>query len=170
VAAAPGAPPSDGQTVLVVDDEPEITHVLKEQLERALGVQVVEAHSGEEGLRVLRERRVDLIVTDQTMPVMLGTEFLAEAMRLAPDVPRTMLTARQEVALAIDALNALHIVGFYPKPIEMPRLLRSVGEILEKRRAAGLRRAAFEHASRAAARTPPPREGADDNPDAPGHG
>lgn len=150
MAGVPADPVSsrNKQSVLVVDDERDFTHVLKARLERELPVRVLEADSGAAALAILRMERVDLIISDQNMPGMLGTEFLTEATRIASDVPRAMLTAKQEVSLAISALNDLHIIAFFPKPLDMPAFIATVGEILARRRANELRESAFDQASR----------------------
>lgn len=135
--------------VLVVDDEPEILEIVGSRLERAFsGIIVHQALSGERALDLLREHRVDLIITDQTMPGMSGTEFLGRAREIAPDVPRMMLTARHDANLAIDALNSYRIAAFHPKPLDFPSFLESIGAVLAARRAAKLHEATFERATR----------------------
>ena len=64
------------QEVLVVDDDPDICLILQDVLE-AEGCMVIVAHNGQEALRVLEQRRPDVIVLDLMMPVMDGWEFAA---------------------------------------------------------------------------------------------
>jgi two-component system, chemotaxis family, chemotaxis protein CheY len=83
-------------SALIVDD----SSVMRKIVERALRqaglplANVFEAASGVEALEVLRERRVDLILSDINMPNMDGLEFLRQlrAQDLAPDVPVVMIT------------------------------------------------------------------------------
>lgn len=140
------------QTVLVVADERDLTAVVRARLEHELPVRVLEADSGDAALAHLRAKRVELIITDQSMPGMTGTEFLAQTECLAPDVPRALLTARQEAGLAISALNDLHIVASFPTPLEMPAFISSVSDILARRRVDALREGAFDQAARVLAR------------------
>lgn len=160
MASAPDVQARD--RILLVDDEVEVLRVVRRLLERALPVEVIEATSGEAALALLRDHPVDLIISDQRMPGMLGTEFLARALILAPGAPRALLTARQEVDLAIEAVNELHISAFYPKPLDTASFLASVETLLAKRRAQRLREGSFDQASRVLREeSTPPREGAD---------
>jgi two-component system, chemotaxis family, chemotaxis protein CheY len=95
---------------LIVDD----SSVMRKIVERALrqagldSLVVHEAASGVEGLEVLRERQVDLILSDINMPSMDGLEFLRQlnAQNLAPGVPVVMITtesSEEHVKQAIEA-------------------------------------------------------------------
>ena len=72
-------------SVLVVDDEPEIRALLRQVLERD-GHAVTEAENGRKAVRALRERTVDLVITDIIMPEQEGMETISEIRRLRPDV------------------------------------------------------------------------------------
>ena len=73
------------RTILLVDDEPDILLSIKVLLERSpMGLEVVTASSGAEGLEVLRSREVDLVISDFKMPGMDGIEFLMQAHQLKP--------------------------------------------------------------------------------------
>src|SRR2546430_5697709 len=80
--------------VLVVDDEADIRHLVRELLERA-GHDVVEAGDGGEGLRVFFSAQPDLVVLDVSMPGLDGWGTL-ERIRELSDVPVLMLTAQAE--------------------------------------------------------------------------
>ena len=95
---------------LIVDD----SSVMRKIIERALrqagleALVVHEAGSGVEGLDLLRDQRVDLILSDINMPSMDGLEFLRQikAQNLAPGVPVVMITtesSEEHVKLAIEA-------------------------------------------------------------------
>lgn len=86
-----------GQSVLVVDDDPEQLRFLKKIIERA-GFKVLVSQSATEALDVLGEKTVDLIVSDYKMPEMDGFEFLQALRGIdveggAVDIPVIMLTA-----------------------------------------------------------------------------
>lgn len=118
-------------TVLVVDDEPDILNAIEELLHDAFPqIRVVTAHSGLEGLEVLRRESVQLIVTDYKMPGMNGLEFLKEAREVAPKAPRILVTAfGRDVARQAPNSEA-QVDALFNKPIEPGPLLRSVEKLL----------------------------------------
>jgi CheY-like chemotaxis protein len=82
--------------VLAVDDDPLVLFNTTAMLEE-LGHAVIEAHSGADALKILRERSVDLVVTDQAMPKMTGVQ-LVEAIRAEwPDLPVVLATGYAEL-------------------------------------------------------------------------
>jgi len=102
-------------TVLFVDDEENILNALKRVLGREK-YRVLTAASGQEGLKVLEEHEVQVVVSDQRMPEMSGTEFLTHVMRRYPDVIRVVLSGFSDVGTITDAVNRGHIYKFFPKP------------------------------------------------------
>ena len=72
--------------ILIVDDESSILLFLRTILERQ-GYKVVEALNGEEGMRLFRESRFDLVIIDMIMPVKDGLQTLTELMEKTPDLP-----------------------------------------------------------------------------------
>jgi two-component system response regulator AtoC len=100
--------------VLVVDDEPDNLDAFRFNFKRVL--QIVAAGSGEEGLAVLREQDVAVIVTDQRMPRMTGLEFLKAARALRPDAIGIILTAYTDVDVLIDSINLGHVHRYITKP------------------------------------------------------
>lgn len=109
-------------TVLVADDEAHIVRVVSFKL-RAAGFEVIEAADGEEAWSRLREGGVDLVLTDQQMPLLDG---LALARRIAADpdlsgMPVVMLTARG-FRLSPEEFAGSGIVELLAKPFS-PRVL-----------------------------------------------
>ncbi|MFL6844695.1 MAG: PAS domain-containing protein [Allosphingosinicella sp.] len=84
-------------TVLLVDDE-ELVRLGTADLLQDLGYQVVQAASGPEALRALRDGGVDLLVTDYLMPAMSGVELAHEARRLHPGLPVLLVTGYSDIA------------------------------------------------------------------------
>src|SRR5262245_20076613 len=76
---------------LVVDDEPENRALYARILHRTH--QVIAAPDGAEALRVVAEHQVSVVITDQRMPGMAGTELLARLRAVIPDVPKIVVTA-----------------------------------------------------------------------------
>jgi CheY-like chemotaxis protein len=126
------------QSILLVDDEPDICESLKEILEATLpGVRVLTTNGGREALELLGRERVDLIIADYKMPGMDGLEFLREAQRRQPKVPRIMITAYPDLELAIKAINEAGVHRFVRKPIE-PEISDYVRVVLLERQHGGL--------------------------------
>jgi two-component system KDP operon response regulator KdpE len=118
------------QNILVVDDESQITRVLRTTLS-AHGYAVRTAGDGDEALEVMREWAPDLVVTDLSMPNMAGLE-LCRRIRTKSKVPIIVLSVRGEEKTKVDALDA-GADDYVTKPFSMNELLARVR--------AGLRRA-----------------------------
>ena len=128
--------------VLLVDDEPQITHLVARKLQMA-GMQTVIGQDGEEGLQLALEHGVDLIISDLQMPYMSGIE-MALALRAEPsmaNVPIVILTARGYV-MDRDEIEAAGISRVIPKPFSVNELLDCVSTLLGDRNGATLRDAA----------------------------
>lgn len=116
---APGAPGGDGgrSTLLLVDDEPLILKSL-ERLFRPFDYRVLTAAGGREGLGVLEQEPVDVIISDIRMPELSGVEFLAEAAERWPERLRIVLTGEASMDETADAINRGHLYGYIRKPWE----------------------------------------------------
>ncbi|HQC81100.1 MAG TPA: EAL domain-containing protein [Accumulibacter sp.] len=102
-------------TVLLVDDEPNILAALKRLLRRE-GYRVLAAESGEEALALLARETVRVIVSDQRMPSMTGTEFFSRIRGLYPETVRLVLSGHSEIATLTDAINKGAIYKYLNKP------------------------------------------------------
>lgn len=101
--------------VLLVDDEPHVLSGLARAL-RGEAFSIRTATSAGEALAILAQANIDVIVADQDMPGMKGTELLREVARTHPDIMRFMLTGRPSLDVAIHAINEGAIRGFFTKP------------------------------------------------------
>jgi DNA-binding NtrC family response regulator len=116
--------------VLLVDDEPRILSALRRTLRRE-GLEIVTAESAAEALRILGERSVDAIVSDQKMPGGSGLSLLTEAARRCPDAVRMLITGvTDEIPRA--ALESAGVCALITKPWDDARLKATL------RRALGL--------------------------------
>ncbi len=106
---------SNPQTVLVVDDEANLVSALQRTLRRE-NYTVLTASEPAEALAILKQRAVDVVVSDHLMPNMSGLDFLKEVRALHPDVVRIMLTGHAEVSTAVEAINEGEIFRFLTKP------------------------------------------------------
>lgn len=113
--------------LLLVDDEPNIISALKRLL-RPDQYQIHTANSGQEGLELLARQAVDVIVSDQRMPGMLGADFLRKARQLYPDTIRIMLSGYTELQSVTDAVNEGAIYKFLTKPWEDEQLRAQIAE------------------------------------------
>jgi response regulator RpfG family c-di-GMP phosphodiesterase len=118
-------------TVLCVDDEVNILHSIKRLL-RKEGYRLLTASSGVEALKILEENNVHLVLSDQRMPQMSGTEFLAEVKEKYPDVIRIILTGYTEVDSITESINKGNIYKFFLKPWNDQNLKLEIGKALEQ--------------------------------------
>ena len=117
--------------VLIVDDEPNLRKILAAQLSRD-GYEVMLAEDGEQGLTMLRENHIDLVVTDLKMPKVDGMTLLREALRESPDLPIVMITAHGTVDTAVEALK-LGAFDYLTKPFDKDEVRQVVAKALKTR-------------------------------------
>lgn len=118
-------------TVLCVDDEKNILKSLKRLL-RKEDYRLLTASSGEEGLKVVEENDVHMVISDQRMPRMSGTEFLAALKTKHPDVLRIILSGYTEVDSITESINKGHIYKFLSKPWNDQNLKLEIKQALEQ--------------------------------------
>ena len=118
--------------VLIVDDEPKIYHALRRALHRE-PYDILYASGGEEALKLLGERAVDVIVADQNMPAMQGSVLLARVRQQYPDIVRMMLTGDARLETVMAAVNKGEIYRFFTKPCNEAELIISIRDALQMR-------------------------------------
>jgi thioredoxin reductase (NADPH) len=113
--------------ILTVDDEPQVLNAVERDLRRHYRgeYRIVKATSGAEALETvqqlkLRNEPIALFLTDQRMPAMSGTEFLAEARKLYPGTRKVLLTAYADTEAAIKSINAIGLDYYLMKPWDPP--------------------------------------------------
>ena len=114
------------RTILVADDEPHIVQVVALKLRNA-GYGVLTAGDGEEALEIAHRNRIDLVVTDQMMPFLTGTELarkLHESERTR-GIPVLLLTARG-YAIDPDERKSANLRGLLSKPFSPRELLAEI--------------------------------------------
>ena len=103
------------QKILVVDDEPDNLDLLYRTFRRDF--QVLKAESGVSALDILAtEGEVAVIISDQRMPEMKGTEFLSKTLPQFPDTIRIILTGFTDIEDLVDAINAGQVYKYITKP------------------------------------------------------
>ena len=115
--------------ILVVDDEPQITRVLRASLVSS-GYEVLLARDGVEGFDSYRESAPDLVITDVSMPRMDGIE-LTRAIRQTSDTPIIVLSVREQDTMKVAALDE-GADDYVTKPFSMQELLARVRAQLRK--------------------------------------
>ena len=113
--------------LLTVDDDPSVGRAVARDLRRRYGAghRVVRAGDGPSALEVLRElalrgERTALLLADHRMPGMTGIDFLEQAMDVAPDAKRVLLTAYADTDAAIRAINDVDLDHYLVKPWDPP--------------------------------------------------
>jgi two-component system, probable response regulator PhcQ len=113
------------KTLLIVDDE----DIVRRSIERTLrddGYRIYQAPGGEEGLKLLEEHPVDMVMSDHKMPGMNGIEFLNHVRIKYPNTLRLLLTGFADLDMAIAAINDGGIYRFLNKPWDNNELRLSV--------------------------------------------
>jgi thioredoxin reductase (NADPH) len=122
-----GSSPARRPAIVAVDDEPPVLAAVARDLRRGFGerFRVLRAGSGAEALELVRELRargdqVAMLIADQRMPGMPGTEYLLAARKIVPDAKRVLLTAYADTEAAIAAINEVALDYYLLKPWDPP--------------------------------------------------
>jgi DNA-binding response OmpR family regulator len=121
----------EGMGVLVVDDDPKILKLAKCFLERE-GMEVHCAANGDEAIRLVREKCVDMMITDHHMPGMQGIELAGKIRELYPDMPIFMITGDSSSETHSLATGA-GILRVFPKPFHFCEILNTIRGVIRKK-------------------------------------
>ncbi len=117
-------------TILFVDDEPLVTEALKRAL-RKEPYRVLSAQSAAQGLEILARQAIDVVISDEMMPGMLGSEFLALVCRDHPETVRIILTGHANLQSAIRAINEGQVYRFLTKPCNEMELVVTLRQAIQ---------------------------------------
>jgi len=119
------------ERVLVVDDEPAITEMVSQWLAQ-LGYMVITSNNSVEALAMVRENPsdFDLIITDQAMPFMPGSELAKEVLAIRPDLPIILCTGYSAI-LSEEKAREIGIKRYAYKPLQGNELARLVRQVLD---------------------------------------
>ncbi len=113
--------------LLVVDDDAQVLAAVRRDLRAKYSATytIISATSGEEALATIRELKargdsLAILISDQRMPGMQGTELLAQSREIYPLARRVMLTAYSDIDAAIKAINVAHLDHYLSKPWDPP--------------------------------------------------
>jgi len=117
------------QTILFVDDELGVLRALKRLL-RKESVTVMTASNANEGLNILAQNVVGVVVSDQRMPAMCGTDFLKQVKAMYPHTVRCILSGYAEMDSVVAAINDGYVYRFIAKPWDDTELVAIITECL----------------------------------------
>jgi two-component system, probable response regulator PhcQ len=116
-------------TILFVDDEPNVTDALKRAL-RSEPYELLSATSAEDARQILERRPIDVVVSDERMPGMTGSEFLAQVRVRWPNTIRIILSGHASLEAAVRAINEGEVYRFFIKPCHPTDLMVTIHQAL----------------------------------------
>ena len=116
--------------ILYVDDDIENLNSFKAVFRRIYDVHL--ADSAQQALDILRKTDIHVLITDQRMPGMTGTELLERAAALYPNILRYMLTGFSDFDPLVDAINKGKLLGYFSKPIDHEFIKSRIEEGLKR--------------------------------------
>ena len=119
---------ASAKTILVVDDDYELSDGLRVVLERQ-GYRVIQARDGQHGKQMVYQHHPDLVILDMMMPRMGGYPVL-EHFRDKPDAPPIIMITANEGSRHKAYAEYLGVVDYIRKPFAMERLLETVNKVL----------------------------------------
>ena len=122
-------PTPQRKLVLYVDDEPKNLSSFKSVFRRHYEIYL--ANSAEEGIDIMEQAPIQLVITDQRMPKTTGVEFLEKINDKFPDVTRILLTGYSDLDAIIDAINKGKIFKYIAKPWKAEELKETIDIALE---------------------------------------
>jgi DNA-binding NtrC family response regulator len=120
-------------TVLLVDDEPSVTDALKRSM-RNEPYELFTASSAAAAQKILASRHVDVVVSDEQMPGMSGSEFLSWVRGEFPHTIRMILSGQATLAAAIRAINEGEVYRFFLKPCNSVDLIHTINQAVSHKR------------------------------------
>ncbi len=123
-------PRGRGERILFVDDEQQVLNIARKILD-FLGYKVVSLTSSEEALELFRVQpdNFDLVLTDQTMPKMTGTDLAAKMLKIRPDIPIILCTG-YSASLTKKTVKEIGIKGLILKPFVVHNLAIEIKKVL----------------------------------------
>src|SRR5713226_8150794 len=121
----------DKNSILIVDDEPEICKLLEMLMEKR-GYKTATSADGEEAMRLLQAGQFDLLVTDLIMPKRDGLQLIRVGRELDPEMEVIILTGYGNLNNAIEALR-LGAFDYMQKPLDVELFIHTVERALERR-------------------------------------
>ena len=116
------------QNILVVDDDVDIRSLTRTFLEHE-GYTVFTCESADRAIQIVRRSRIDLLITDYSMPNRTGMDLAREAKSVRPTLPVLIVSGAIVDTVQLEMMR-IRNWNFLPKPFSLPRLLSEVHRIL----------------------------------------
>src|SRR5690606_39554911 len=110
--------------VLYIDDEDNNLKSFRATLRKDF--KIFTAIDAEEGLRIAQEEEIHVVIADQRMPGLTGTEFFEKMVKVNPDPIRILLTGYSDIASVIDAINKGEVYRFIDKPWNIEQIKNAI--------------------------------------------
>ncbi len=120
----------EDRTFLIVDDERDILDAVERLFRKEC--RVLLAESPEEGLALLQQHDVQVVLSDQRMPTSSGVEFLAQVRKTYPEIVRVLVTGYANIDHVIDAINRGQVYRYVSKPWDPNELRVIVSQCFER--------------------------------------
>ncbi|MEN8248289.1 MAG: hybrid sensor histidine kinase/response regulator [Bacteroidota bacterium] len=114
--------------ILYVDDEASNLRIFKNTFRRTYNVFLAE--SAKEGIDILENNEIDLVLSDQRMPQMTGVEFLKYSLQKFPQSSRILISGYSDIKAVEDAINTAHIFQYVQKPWKESDLHKTINDAL----------------------------------------
>ncbi len=124
--------PAGNETILFIDDEEDIVDAVERILKR-LGYSVITAKTAIDGLKIFRKdhKKIDLVITDMTMPDMTGVELLKKIFLVRKDIPMILCTGYSAL-ITLKKAKKSGFKEFIMKPVSRKKLAEAIRRALEK--------------------------------------
>ncbi len=119
--------------LLLVDDEPNLTSALVRSLDRSQ-FEIFTADSAQQGLMILAGNDIDVVVSDERMPGMTGSQFLTEVRKKWPHTIRMILSGQADLEAAVRAINEGEVYRFLLKPCHPKELQMTILQGLQHKK------------------------------------
>lgn len=120
----------ESSSILIVDDDQNVLQVLEARLQTS-GFQIYKAENGPDAIKLLKDNKIDLLISDMKMPGMSGMDVLTKARSMNPGLPIIFLTAYGTIPDAVKAVKA-GAVDYLAKPFDGRELVLKLRKVLEE--------------------------------------
>ncbi len=117
---------SEKATILIVDDEENVTRSLARSLKD--NFTILTANNGQDAIEIVRRSNPAVVLTDQRMPEMTGVELLERIRKVKPDIVGILISGYSDIIALTAAVNLGNVRGFIPKPWDVDALRTKLEE------------------------------------------